>query len=78
MTQEQLLLELFNGLLVVQEQTNEILANFPKEERTWEIWTKYHIPNFLQLIAILVGIGIVIWQVNYKGRLYRKAYTASK
>lgn len=64
MTQEQLLLELFNGLLVLQEKTNEILVGIPKAESTWEIWTKYHIPNFLQLITILVGIGIVIWQVN--------------
>lgn len=64
MTQEQLMLELFNGLLRLQEQTNEILIGISNKESTWEIWTKYHIPNFLQLITILVGIGIVIWQVN--------------
>lgn len=64
MSQEQLLLELFNGLLQLQKDTNEILASASQKEDSWDVWTKYHIPNFLQSIAILVGIFVVVWQVN--------------
>jgi hypothetical protein len=66
--QDQLLLELFNGLLNLQDQGHEILQRISAPESGWDIWAKYHIPNILQLLTILVGIGIVIWQVNKQHR----------
>ncbi|NCC62193.1 MAG: hypothetical protein EOM12_14915 [Verrucomicrobiae bacterium] len=56
MTQDQLMLEIFNGLLAVQDQTSRILASLTNQGIDWDNW--------LQLLAILTGIGIVVWQVN--------------
>lgn len=50
------MLELFNGLLVLQEQSHHILASLTDHGIDWDNW--------LQLLAILAGIGVVIWQVD--------------
>jgi len=66
MTQEQLLLEIFNGILELQSQGHAIFQSIldPEKETTWESWVKYHIPNMLQLLTIIVGIYIVHRQIQ--------------
>jgi hypothetical protein len=54
--QDQLMLEIFNGLLALQEQSHQILASLTDQGIDWDNW--------LQLFAILAGIGVVVWQVN--------------
>lgn len=56
MSQDQLMPEIFDKLLALQEQSHQILASLTDQGIDWDNW--------LQLFAILAGIGVVVWQVN--------------
>lgn len=65
MNQEQFMLELFNGMLIVQEQTNQILMSLSDSGIDWDNW--------FQLLAIFAATGIVVWQVNQQHKSNIKA-----
>ena len=63
---DQILLDIFNSLGSLQLQAFEFfqaLSNGNKET-TWELWSKYYIPNILQLVAIIMGIWMVRHQIE--------------
>jgi hypothetical protein len=66
MTYDQTLLDIFNGLRALQLQALELFQAISEnnKETSWEIWSKYHIPNLLQLVAICAGILIVRHQIQ--------------
>ncbi len=56
MNQDQLMLKISKEILALKEQIHQILAFLTDQGIDWDNW--------LQLLAILAGIGVVVWQVN--------------
>ena len=66
MTYDQILLDIFNNLQSLQIQALELFQVISEnnKETVWNVWSKYHIPNILQLVAIGVGYLAIRQQIQ--------------